>query len=125
VCRIDPSAGIAATSVGVPYPPIGGYGTPIGGTGSASQPTRRLVDRLIDEGFDATVGEASLTRRPRQVLNLLRAAPATIQQADTALVHADLLTPGYSTRARARARAVPALKTHLAAMTGTSRRPRA
>lgn len=45
----------------------------------------KLVDRLIDEGFDAVLGEAGLTRRHWQVLNLLQAAPATVQRADTLL----------------------------------------
>jgi DNA-binding MarR family transcriptional regulator len=42
----------------------------------------KLVDRLIDEGFDALLGQAGLTRRHWQVLNLLRAAPATVQETD-------------------------------------------
>jgi DNA-binding MarR family transcriptional regulator len=45
----------------------------------------KLVDRLIDEGFDAMLGQAGLTRRHWQVLNLLQAEPATIQQIDTQL----------------------------------------
>jgi hypothetical protein len=45
----------------------------------------KLVDRLIDEGFEAAFGEAGLTRRHWQVLNLLQAAPATVQQADERL----------------------------------------
>jgi len=45
----------------------------------------KLVDRLIDEGFDAVLGEAGLRRRHWQVLNLLQAEPATVQQADTLL----------------------------------------
>jgi DNA-binding MarR family transcriptional regulator len=45
----------------------------------------KLVDRLIDEGFDAAFGEAGLTRRHWQVLNLLQAGPATVQQTDTVL----------------------------------------
>jgi DNA-binding MarR family transcriptional regulator len=45
----------------------------------------KLVDRLIDQGFDAVLGEAGLTRRHWQVLNLLHAEPATVQQADTLL----------------------------------------
>jgi DNA-binding MarR family transcriptional regulator len=45
----------------------------------------KLVDRLIDEGLDAVLGEAGLTRRHWQVLNLLRAEPATVQRTDTLL----------------------------------------
>jgi DNA-binding MarR family transcriptional regulator len=45
----------------------------------------KLVDRLIDESFDAVLADAGLTRRHWQVLNLLQAAPATIQQTDTEL----------------------------------------
>ena len=43
----------------------------------------KLVDRLIDEGFDAVLGDAGLTRRHWQVLNLLQAEPATLQRIDT------------------------------------------
>ena len=42
----------------------------------------KLVDRLIDDGFDAVLGQAGLRRRHWQVLNLLQAAPATVQQTD-------------------------------------------
>jgi DNA-binding MarR family transcriptional regulator len=45
----------------------------------------KLVDRLIDEGFDAVLGEAGLTRRHWKVLNLLHAEPATVQQTDRIL----------------------------------------
>ncbi len=45
----------------------------------------KLVDRLIDQSFEAVLGEARLTRRHWQVLHLLQAQPATVQQADTAL----------------------------------------
>jgi DNA-binding MarR family transcriptional regulator len=55
----------------------------------------KLVDRLIDEGFDAVLGEAGLTRRHWQVLNLLQAEPATVQRADTLL--APFLSGGAAT----------------------------
>jgi DNA-binding MarR family transcriptional regulator len=45
----------------------------------------KLVDRLIDDSFDATLGQAGLTRRHWQVLNLLQEAPATVQQTDAQL----------------------------------------
>jgi DNA-binding MarR family transcriptional regulator len=45
----------------------------------------KLVDRLIDESFDAVLADAGLTRRHWQVLNLLQAAPATVQQTDMQL----------------------------------------
>ncbi len=45
----------------------------------------KLVDRLIDDAFDAALGQVGLTRRHWQVLNLLQAAPATVQQTDTQL----------------------------------------
>ena len=45
----------------------------------------KLVDRLIDEGFDAVLGDAGLTRRHWQVLNLLQTEPATLQRIDTQL----------------------------------------
>lgn len=45
----------------------------------------KLVDRLIDDSFDAVLGHAGLTRRHWQVLNLLQEAPATIQQTDAQL----------------------------------------
>jgi DNA-binding MarR family transcriptional regulator len=45
----------------------------------------KLVDRLIDEGFDAVLGDAGLTRRHWQVLNLLQTQPATLQRIDTQL----------------------------------------
>jgi DNA-binding MarR family transcriptional regulator len=45
----------------------------------------KLVDRLIDDAFDAALGQAGLTRRHWQVLNLLQEAPATAQQTDARL----------------------------------------
>ena len=45
----------------------------------------KLVDRLIDDSFDAVLGHAGLTRRHWQVLNLLQEAPATVQQIDAQL----------------------------------------
>ncbi len=42
----------------------------------------KLVDRLIDDSFDATLGQAVLTRRHWQVLAMLRNGPATLQQLD-------------------------------------------
>jgi DNA-binding MarR family transcriptional regulator len=42
----------------------------------------KLVDRLIDDSFDALLGEAGLTRRHWQVLNVLRTGPATVEQVD-------------------------------------------
>jgi DNA-binding MarR family transcriptional regulator len=55
----------------------------------------KLVDRLIDEGFDAVLGEAGLTRRHWQVLHLLQAEPATVQRTDTLL--APFLSGGAAT----------------------------
>jgi hypothetical protein len=43
----------------------------------------KLVDRLIDDGFDAVLGDARLTRRHWQVLNLLQTELATLQRIDT------------------------------------------
>ena len=45
----------------------------------------KLVDRLIDDAFDAALGQAGLTRRHWQVLSLLQEAPATVQQTDAQL----------------------------------------
>ncbi len=45
----------------------------------------KLVDRLIDESLDGMLGQAGLTRRHWQVLNLLEQAPATLHQTDTQL----------------------------------------
>jgi DNA-binding MarR family transcriptional regulator len=42
----------------------------------------RLLDRLIDEGLDATLATAHLTRRHWQVLNVLHDGPASIAEAD-------------------------------------------
>jgi hypothetical protein len=56
----------------------------------------KLVDRLIDEGFDALLGGAGLTRRHWQVLNALQDGPATVQHLDAALAPF-LGGPGAST----------------------------
>jgi hypothetical protein len=61
--------------------------------GTATVPTDRrpigfwlkLVDRLIDEGFDRLLGDAGLTRRHWQALTALQAGPATVQELDTRL----------------------------------------
>jgi DNA-binding MarR family transcriptional regulator len=45
----------------------------------------KLVDRLIDESFDRLLGEAGLTRRHWQVLNVLLKEPASVGQIDTRL----------------------------------------
>jgi len=45
----------------------------------------KLVDRLIDERFDALLGQAGLTRRHWQVLNELENGPATLRRLDAAL----------------------------------------
>jgi DNA-binding MarR family transcriptional regulator len=45
----------------------------------------KLVDRLIDDSLDAVLGQAGLTRRHWQVLNLLAEAPVTLQQTDERL----------------------------------------
>jgi DNA-binding MarR family transcriptional regulator len=45
----------------------------------------KLVDRLTDDAFDAALGQAGLTRRHWQVLNLLQETPATAQQTDARL----------------------------------------
>ena len=43
----------------------------------------KLVDRLIDESFDTLLAGAGLTRRHWQVLNVMLAGPATVEQIDT------------------------------------------
>jgi hypothetical protein len=61
--------------------------------GTATVPTDRrpigfwlkLVDRLIDEGFDRLLGDAGLTRRHWQALTALQDGPATVQELDTRL----------------------------------------
>ena len=61
--------------------------------GTATVPTDRrpigfwlkLVDRLIDQGFDRLLGGAGLTRRHWQALTALQAGPATVQELDTRL----------------------------------------
>jgi hypothetical protein len=61
--------------------------------GTATVPTDRrpigfwlkLVDRLIDEGFDRLLGDAGLTRRHWQALTALQAGPATVQELDARL----------------------------------------
>ncbi len=45
----------------------------------------KLVDRLLDEGFDRLLGGAGLTRRHWQTLTALQAGPATVQELDTSL----------------------------------------
>lgn len=57
----------------------------------------KLVDRLIDGSFDELLGQAGLTRRHWQVLNLLRAAPTSVGQADARL--APFLAAGEPTTA--------------------------
>ena len=45
----------------------------------------KLVDRLIDEQFATTLEEHGVTRRQWQLLNVLHAQPATIEQLDAAV----------------------------------------
>ncbi len=45
----------------------------------------KLVDRLIDEQFQATLEEHGVTRRQWQLLNVLHAQNATIEQLDAAV----------------------------------------
>lgn len=42
----------------------------------------KLVDRLIDQGFDAVLGSAAVTPRHWQILNLLQDGPATYAHID-------------------------------------------
>lgn len=42
----------------------------------------KLVDRLIDQGFDAVLGSAAVTPRHWQILNLLENGPASYAQID-------------------------------------------
>jgi hypothetical protein len=52
----------------------------------------KLVDRLIEARFDATIGQAGLARRHWQVLTMLRNGPAILQQIDAEAAGAG--TPG-------------------------------
>lgn len=45
----------------------------------------KLVDRLIDEQFAATLEEHGVTRRQWQLLNVLSREPATVEQLDAAV----------------------------------------
>ena len=45
----------------------------------------KLLDRLIDEGFDRLLGGAGLTRRHWQVLTALQRGPATVPNLDREL----------------------------------------
>jgi len=45
----------------------------------------KLVDRLLDEGFDRLLGGAGLTRRHWQALTGLQSGPATVQELDATL----------------------------------------
>jgi DNA-binding MarR family transcriptional regulator len=45
----------------------------------------KLVDRLIDDAFDAALGRAGVTCRHWQVLNLLQEGPASLQETDARL----------------------------------------
>jgi DNA-binding MarR family transcriptional regulator len=45
----------------------------------------KLVDRLLDEGFDRLLGGAGLTRRHWQALTALQSGPATVQELDATL----------------------------------------
>jgi predicted transcriptional regulator len=51
----------------------------------------RLVDRMIDEQFAATLEEHGVTRRQWQLLSVLRNGTATVQQLDAAI--APFLSP--------------------------------
>ncbi len=51
----------------------------------------KLVDRLIDEQFAATLEEHGITRRQWQLLNVLSREPATVEQLDAAV--APFLSP--------------------------------
>jgi DNA-binding MarR family transcriptional regulator len=61
--------------------------------GTATIPTDRrpigfwlkLVDRLLDEGFDRLLGDRDLTRRHWQALTALQDGPATVAELDTRL----------------------------------------
>jgi hypothetical protein len=45
----------------------------------------KLVDRLIDQRFDAVLEEHGVTRRQWQLLNVLQRGPATLEQLDAAV----------------------------------------
>ena len=45
----------------------------------------KLVDRLLDEGFDRLLGGSGLTRRHWQALTALQAGAATVQELDASL----------------------------------------
>ena len=45
----------------------------------------KLVDRMIDERFASTLEEHGVTRRQWQLLNVLSAGPATVEQLDAAV----------------------------------------
>ena len=45
----------------------------------------KLVDRLLDEGFDRLLGDRGLTRRHWQALTALQDGPATVGELDTRL----------------------------------------
>src|ERR671913_2617062 len=45
----------------------------------------KLVDRLLDEGFDRSLGGAGLPRRHWQALTALQSGPATVQELDATL----------------------------------------
>ena len=45
----------------------------------------KLVDRLLDEGFDRLLGGAGLTRRHWQALTALQPGPATVEELDATL----------------------------------------
>jgi DNA-binding MarR family transcriptional regulator len=52
----------------------------------------KLVDRLIDDQFAATLEEHGVTRRQWQLLNVLAQSPSTVEQLDAAV--APFLAPG-------------------------------
>jgi hypothetical protein len=81
----------------------------------------KLVDRLLDEGFDRLLGGAGLTRRHWQALTALQSGPATVQELDATLapflddqepttrpVLDDLAARGWAAWAEERAVATPA-----------------
>jgi hypothetical protein len=45
----------------------------------------KLVDRLIDQAFDALLEEHGVTRRQWQLLNVLQRGPATLEELDAAV----------------------------------------
>ena len=82
----------------------------------------KLVDRLLDEGFERLLDDAGLTRRHWQVLTALQPGPVTVQELDARLapfldrrepstgpVLDDLAACGWATRtADGRAAVTPA-----------------